>query len=141
MDIVPYRPEHLQAIELQDSQLYLENFITDDLANALVDDKWSWTGIIDGKVICCAGVQTIWDGRGVAWAYIAGGIEHDFIKIHRAVKSGLDQCDLNRIEITVDCGFKEGHRWANMLGFKLEAGRMRGFTPSGQDHSLYARLK
>jgi len=56
------------------------------------------------------------------------------------VKRFLDGCYLHRIEMTVDCDFPQGHRWAKMLGFTMEAERMRGYRPDGGDCALYARL-
>jgi hypothetical protein len=44
-----------------------------------------------------------------------------------------------RIETSVATDFEQGHRWAQMLGFKNE-GTMRCFTPQGMDCDLYARI-
>ena len=42
--------------------------------------------------------------------------------------------------MTVDCEFEQGHRWAKMLGFTMEAERMRAYRPDGGDVALYARV-
>ena len=42
--------------------------------------------------------------------------------------------------VTVDVDFPEAHRWAKMLGFKMEAERMEAYAPDGRACSLYARI-
>lgn len=131
MDVVPFKAEHLLMISLQESQQYLGPYINEDLAKSLELEDWSWTGLEDGVPLACSGVQPIWQGRGMAWAYISDrASKHQFLKVHRAVQEFLDNCFLKRIEMTVDCRFEAAHRWARMLGFKMEAGRLEAFTPS-----------
>ncbi len=140
MEVIPYQAEHLMMISLQEGQQYLGPYINEDLAKSLVLEDWSWTGVIDDEVVACAGVQPIWQGRGLAWSYLARNAGDHFIAIHRASKKFLDGCYMKRIEMTVDCRFEPAHRWAQMLGFKMEAGRMEAYTPNGMDQSLYARV-
>lgn len=141
MEIVPYQAEHLMTIALQESQQYLGNYINEDLAKSLEMEDWSWTALDGDEVIGCAGVQPIWQGRGCAWSYISNCGPKQFMTIHKHVKKFLDQCYLKRIEMTVDCRFEQGHRWAKALGFHMEAGRMEAYMPSGMDVSLYARIR
>ena len=78
----------------------------------------------------------------MAWAYISNAAAKErFLSVHRAVSRFLDMCYLQRIEMTVDCEFEEGHRWARMLGFNMEAERMVAYRPDGGDCSLYARVR
>lgn len=142
MDVVPYQAEHLMMISLQGNQQHIGPFIDENLAKSLEIDDWSWTGLIDGEVIGCSGVLPIWQGRGMAWAYLSDKVSgKNFMTVHRAVKKFLDGCHLKRIEMSVDCRFDAAHRWAKALGFKMEAGRMEAYTPSGMDCSLYARVR
>lgn len=142
MDVIEYKAEHLLDLSLQESQLCLGPHINPGLAKSLEIDRWSWTGIEDGVVLGCAGVLPIWQGRGMAWAYISDGVSKNrFLKVHRAVSNFLDGCHLHRIEMTVDWGFDPAHRWARMLGFVMEAGCLRAYTPNGNDVSLYARIR
>jgi len=76
----------------------------------------------------------------LAWAFIGDIGPSTFLQVHRAVKQFLDECYVDRIEMTVDCDFPQGHRWARLLGFEMEAERMRRYTPDGRDCALYARL-
>jgi hypothetical protein len=141
MDIVPFKPEHVKEMELQDSQKYLSSFANDNVLASLQGD-WSFTGVVNGVPIGCAGIIPMWQGRGIAWAYLSSrATKHQFIQVHRAVKKFLDDCYLQRIEMTVDCEFAEGHRWAHKLGFTMEAPRMRAYNPNGGDCALYARVR
>ena len=141
MEVIPFQAKHIQQIELQGEQEYLSKYVNKQHAEALVGD-WAFTGIVNGVPVAAAGVIPMWQGRGMAWAYISKhAMAHSFIPVHKAVKRFLDQCYLHRIEMTVDCEFAEGHRWAHMLGFRLEAVRMRGYRPDGGDCALYARVR
>jgi hypothetical protein len=45
-----------------------------------------------------------------------------------------------RLELTVRFDFDEGHRWAKMLGFKVETPVMPFYGPEGEPHSMYVRI-
>lgn len=45
-----------------------------------------------------------------------------------------------RLEISVRCDFALGHKWAKMLGFRVETERMERFGPEGEDHTGYVRI-
>ncbi len=94
----------------------------------------------DGDCCACAGVWDINGHRGHCWALITEDIGRNFFMFHKAVLEFLDNTGLPRLEMDVLVGFKEGERWAQMLGFKLE-GLMHGYNPDGADSYLYARIK
>lgn len=112
----------------------------DDVAALAIYE--SWTMRIHGRVAGCAGIIPIWPGRFQAWAYIAADIgPAGMIALTRAVRRFLAVHD-GRIEAHVVDGFKEGERWAKMLGFKRETPRpMRGFMPNGAAANLFARVR
>jgi len=141
MNIEPYKASDLYNLDLQDGQAYLSDWVTVDQAKALEDNGWAYTGFVNDKPIACIGLLPIWQGRGMAWAYIScEAVGRQFIPIHKAVSRFLDACYLQRIEMTVDCEFEAGHRWARMLGFEMEAECMKSYRPDGGDCSLYARV-
>ncbi|HET6890540.1 MAG TPA: hypothetical protein VFH31_05510 [Pyrinomonadaceae bacterium] len=140
MEIVPFKPEHLAKIRLQGAQEYLTSYIDPASVSALQVGS-AFSAIEGDLVLGSAGVISIWHGRGIAWAWLSKDCGKYFVRIHRAVKRFLDMSDINRIEATVDCDFHAGHEWIHMLGFELEAERMRGYRPDGGDMSLYARVK
>jgi hypothetical protein len=142
MKIVPFEAKHLLDVDLQDSQAYLSKWITMEQAKAIEATEWAFTGVNeDGSLMGCAGLISMWQGRAMAWAYISKSAEgRNFIKVHKAVSRFFEACYIKRIEITVDCDFEQGHRWAEMLGFKMEAECMKSYRPDGGDCALYARV-
>ena len=141
MNVVPFEAEHINQLELQDAQSYLSAIVSSDQAEALVGD-WAFSAMEDGRPIASAGVILLWQGRGMAWAFISKyAVNNKFLQVHRAVKRFLDGCYLQRIEMTVDCEFEQAHRWAHMLGFHMECARMRSYRPDGGDCALYARVR
>jgi len=94
------------------------------------------------EVLMCGGIVESWPGRGVGWAvFNHEKASRHFIVIDRMVRRFLKTCEVKRIEAQIQYDFERGHRWAESLGFKLEASRMVGFFPTGEDGSLYARIK
>lgn len=100
----------------------------------------AFTGIVDNRIIGCAGISEQWKGRVIAWAWFSGGIGTHFISVHRAVKSFLDAQSYRRIEAYTHCDFNEANRWMRMLGFEKE-GKMSKFLPCGSDAYMWVRLR
>jgi hypothetical protein len=141
MMVVPFQPEHLTAMVLQPDQAYLRAWITPEVAAAVAAHEAFSALDEDGDVIGSAGVINLWEGRGMAWAYLSVNARNHMLPITKAVRRFLEVCPLRRVEMTVDAEFPQGHRWANMLGFKLECGRMQAYRPDGGACSLYARVR
>ena len=140
MIVVPYKAEHLLALQMQPGQGYCLRFVTPEYANAL-ESQWAFTALDGEQVVAVGGVMEMWENRALAWAFIdrrAGGY---FPSLHKAVKRVLDLLPYRRIEAETPCSFEQGHRWLKMLGFELEAERMRAFRVDGGDSALYARVK
>ena len=116
MTVIPFKKEHIDRLILQEKQKGLEHLQTDDLFLSLEGtDSYS---MMDGEeVLCCAGVVAMTEGRAIAWAYLAEGLNHRMVFVTRVVKRFLNLSKFFRIEIHVDCDFDEAHRWAKMLGF------------------------
>ena len=137
--IRPFEPADLAVIKLQPAQMYLSEWVTRDQANSLAEYP-SYTAFEGASAVAAAGIVPMWQGRAMAWAFISAVGPHKFLRVHRAVKHFLDGCFIQRIEMTVDSDFTQGHRWARMLGFNLEAERMQAYAPDGHDCALYARV-
>jgi hypothetical protein len=140
IEVIKFKKEHLDAMILQEKQKGLEFLETTALFESLATED-SYTVIEDKEVLCCAGVVAMNIGRGIAWAYLAEDLGSKMISVTRAVKRYLSIAQFHRIEMHVDCDFKEAHRWAKMLGFKLECDRMVAFTPDKRDCALYAMTR
>ena len=138
-EVIPFKAAHLGAIQLQAAQMYLSEWVTVEQGEAL-EQSPSYTAMLDDVPIGAAGVIPIWDGRSMAWSFISDTGPQLFLKCHRATKKFLDDCAVKRIEMTVDCDHIAAHRWAKMLGFEMEAERMKAYAPDGHDCALYARV-
>lgn len=135
------RPEHLQALILQPAQEFARASLgKPGYAEALAASE-AFAGIIDGRVVACAGVRELWQGRGEAWALIAKDIgAKGMHETHYAVKRYLDESAMRRIEAACDAAFLQAHRWLYLLGFKYE-GPLESYTPDGRDCLRFARVR
>jgi hypothetical protein len=140
MDVVPFRAEHIEGLDLQDAQVYLGEWITPERA-VMMEGFPSFTGLADGAILGFAGVIPAWGHRSIAWAILSRRACKYMVPITRATRAFLDQLQCRRIEAAVDVGFEPGHRWIQMLGFGLETPIARAYNPLGGDCSLYARVR
>jgi hypothetical protein len=141
MRIVPFRPGHLSALVLQPHQRAWQGKITAGHARVLGDQGQAWTALRREAVAGCAGVLDRGEGRGLAWALLAGDLgPAGFVALHRAVAAGLPSLPYRRIEAHVAADFAPGRRWATMLGFAFE-GVMRGYQADGGDALMFARVR
>ncbi len=140
MIVVPYKAEHLLALKMQPGQSYLAPYVTDEYAK-LLESQWAFTALDDEDVVAVGGVAELWSNRGLAWAFVDTRAGAHFLALHKAVQRVLDLVPYRRVEAETPCEFRQGHRWLRMLGFQLEAPRMKSFRIDGGDAALYARVK
>ncbi len=141
MRIVPFEPDHLSRILLQPSQAIMQPTLSQpDYGPSLANAGPAYSLVDGDEVFASAGLIPQWEHRAVAWALIAAEAGKHFFLIHKAVRRALIFHNYRRVETSVACDFEQGHRWAQLLGFERE-GRMRAFTPDGQDCDLYARVQ
>lgn len=140
MEIVRFKAEHMKEIVEQESQRYLQKYITEEHALLMEKQKYSYTAIIDNRIVACAGVVEYWKDRGEMWIILDQNCKKEFLKIHNAVKRFLHICPIKRIEAVVDYSFDAAHRWMDLLGFRLEAEKLESYRPDGGDCSLYVRV-
>lgn len=139
MIIVPFVADHIHYIDPQPEQKNFLKNMTKEYAESL-QGVYAYSAITNDGVVACAGIQEIWDGRGLAWSILGNTSGQNMARIHRAVLRALNICPYKRVEMYVNSTFSDGCRWADMLGFERE-GLMRSFFPSGLDAYLYARMK
>lgn len=140
MKIVRFQAEHLEGLLLQPAQTAMARYMSQTYGAVLERTGCAFTAIKDGRILGCAGIETIWSERGIAWSLLGEIAASEMPAVHRRVSEFLDSQCLRRIEMTVDAEHTAGHRWAGMLGFHHE-GRLRAYTPDGRDCDLYARIK
>ena len=141
MRIVPFRARHLDGLRLQDAQSGMAPLLNREVGASLEAAGPAFSALYVKEVIACAGVMEVWSGRLQAWALLSPCGPERFLRVHRAVAHFLVQQKARRIETAVDCAFEAGHRWARLLGFRMEAPVMLRFGPDGRDAALYARVR
>lgn len=138
---VPFAAEHLAQMQLQPAQSWLSAH-TDVASMRSLENEWSSTLMDDGRPLAAAGVAVYWQDRAYVWSLISKDVKvSNFLAVHAHAKAFIAGLPFRRLEAGVDCDFEAGHRWAEALGFELEAGRMRAFQVDGRDCALYARVK
>lgn len=140
MHVVPYKAEHMRALQVQQGQAYCSPYMTDDYAREFEKHN-SFTGLVDGKPIIVGGLVELWQNRALLWSFVDQSAGKHFVAVHRATMRFLEAQTYRRIEAECDFDFAPGHRWLKKLGFVLEAPRMRAFRIDGGDSALYARVK
>ena len=129
MIIERFRPEHLDAIELQDATLI--GPIKDQLPTYIIGEAWT---VITDRIICCSGLIPTTLGAHL-WAVIAR--DAPMIVLHKIALRAFGTYGL-RLSATVESGFLPGCRWLEMLGFeRVEIAK--GCGHDGCDHYVYVR--
>lgn len=136
-------PHHFDTFQLQDEQLYFSEIIKDkdEYVKMVCQDGDAFAVVCHGETMCIAGLVKVWDGRSILWSLMSRNVGKNMWFIVKAARNLIDLFGEKRVEATVDCDFKNGHRFMRLLGFRCEAERMVGFEPGDRDCSLYARIK
>ena len=140
--IVPLQEHHVRAIQPQEAQSGqpVEERVRDAMGLAKTGSAWAVVG--EEGVMCVAGVQAQWDGRGIAWCLLDRRAGGRMLTMTRTVMRYLDGLNYARLEMYVDASFQAGCRWAEMLGFKNETPNgMPRFLPNGNAAFMYGRTK
>lgn len=96
----------------------------------------------DGVCLGAAGVLPVWKERAYAWALLSVYAAPHLMAITRKVRYVVQTFPANRVEMVVRTEFKEGHRWARVLGFRQETpDGMPGYFEDGGSATLYARVR
>jgi hypothetical protein len=140
MEILPFQPEHLRTLVLQEAQSWMGPMLQSDYGDMLKRSGPCFTALDGDQVMACAGVLKMWENRDQAWALLSADSGRMFVPIYRGIRRFLEMHDTRRIEATVDSEFAAGHRLMQMLGFRRE-GRMVAYLPDGRDCDLYARVR
>jgi hypothetical protein len=138
--LAPFRVEHWRRIKLQPEQENMLGFLSDYEVQQL-ETTDAFTAFAEDRIIAIAGVVPLSPRRGHAWALMSSEAGRHMLPITRAINRFWNiNYDYHRVEMAVKCSFEEGHRWARILGFELEAPLMKRYDPQGEDYSLYARI-
>lgn len=130
--VVPFKRWHYGWLEM-DTAVTESELIQMEQQN-------SWTAVVDGSIVACAGTIVMWPGRHSAWAFMTAATAKHMRFITSAVLKNIEGLK-GRIEMTVQADFPAGHRWAKILGFRVEAPLLRAYGPDGADHVGYVRFQ
>lgn len=140
MRIEPYSPAHLEALLLQPAQEFARPLLANpDYRQALAVPGMAFTALDGDRVLACAGLMPLWEGRAEAWALMSHDLRSHFLGIHYATKRFLNACGMRRVEAAVDAQFGCAKEWIEALGFKFE-GPLASYTPDGRDCLRFARV-
>lgn len=140
IQVVPFFEAHLLKLKEQGSVFWAPEKVQ---SFAHLEKSWGATTILDeaGRILACGGIFEMYPGRGHAWAFFDAKRRDKFLLCHRVLRRFLNNCPYRRVEATVDCNFRAGHRLVKALGFELEAKIMKAYSPYGSDQAMYARIK
>lgn len=135
----PFKAEDALEILGRNAERYISLLIKLEM------DGPGFTGRLpDGRVLGCAGMQSVAPWVADFWLIPSGLIPEYPLAFHKTVlakfKELLASSTARRIQGVVDPKFPERTRWIERLGFVKE-GTMRAFGPDGQDMDLYAMIR
>jgi hypothetical protein len=114
----------------------------DSLAGAI--DSYSYT-LVDKnqRPIAVIGMSLLWPGVADVWGVISEDVRKCSLSFHKRVKHSLDyhaEClNIKRYQVFVRVGYKEGRKWAETLGFRVE-GALDYFGPEGDAYYIMGRI-
>lgn len=138
--VIPFKPEHAMAIQLQPKQLETVGVIHPADAAELARIGPAFTGVDGDKVIFCGGRAEMWQGRALCWSLLSADAGKHMVRMTRIARRLLDmQEGYGRVEALVREDFEQAHRWVKMLGFKFECRKER-YLPGGLNAVEYVRF-
>jgi len=144
LKVIPFRPEHLDVVETDPSEIGHISGLSDYPARlqAFADgSKFAGTFSFKGRILCCAGFFDHWPGVAEGWMFPTVHIhDHPIVYLRSAKRymtAIMKTFKYHRMETT--CLDDEAHaKWMEFLGFAPE-GLRRKFTWDQRDFRLYAR--
>lgn len=138
---VPFAADHFRRMSLQPAQARFVRLVTEEQLHVL-EGPLSFTLLDDTTPLACTGAWQLWHNRAYVWAFIADKVTPAiFGEVHSFARAFVGGLPFRRLEMAVDVGFENGHRWAKAMGFDLETPEpMRAFHADGRDAFLYARI-
>lgn len=131
MTLEEFQPWHLDEMQVQESQTYLQPFLPELLEHYRDGDAWT---VRRGRVLACGGIINTEVG-GHLWGVVSRGAP--LTVLHKIVARALSTYQMP-ITATVETDFLPGCRWLKLLGFK-QHGVEPKYGPDGRDHYVFVR--
>lgn len=138
MKIVPFAPEHVMGLDLQEWQSEVVSELSPSYAKSLAACGPAYTGIDGDEVIFCGGCAKMWEGRHIVWSMLSKNAGKHMVAMTRAARR-LIALQTGRVEAAIRSDFEQGHRWAKMCGMVFHHHEEK-FLPGGLDADVYVRF-
>jgi len=137
--IAAFRPEHLEALDLQRAQAFSREHLTQPYLLELATTGPAFTVFAGETPIFCGGLREYGPERGILWAMISRDAGRHFVALHRRTRALIREWAKERDLFTAcQAGFGAGARWLEMLGFTRVCA-LGPYGPAGVPHDLYRR--
>ena len=129
MQIVPFRPEHAQALRLREFDERCLAGLSPGLDRAVLWRFYHAAGpgfaaLARGEVVACGGVVLARPGEGEGWALTGPSVPRHALSFHRAfarlLPAVMEECGLARVSTLVHQRHAVSRRWLRRLGFREE---------------------
>lgn len=134
--IRPFKKEDLETFEP------IEQIISEfspELAQAIEDSGLSVTGVREGKVIGCGGIQPVDEEQGEIWLRLSEDCKKHKLDTIRWLRDGFkiieETFGFKQINATIKCGFAQSIKLAKFVGFK----QTQTITHEGQKWNIYSK--
>jgi hypothetical protein len=139
MTVEPFKPEHLDEIDLQPGQASWREYRRPEYAAELARHT-AVTARAEGRIVACAGVVPVDAEGGMVWALVARDAGRYFLRFRGMVRRLLEVSGKKRFFANTECEFDAGCRWLELLGFTRQPDLLPAFGPDGRDHYLYEKV-
>lgn len=135
-----YHPDDFAAFwpRVQEHQRFFAPALSPGYADLLATSTHAWAVEHHGHVVALGGLVEQWEGRATAWALLAA--DAPMLGLTRIARRTLADVGFRRVDCWVEVDFEQGHRWAELLGFRLE-GIARAYLADGSDAAIYAVVR
>ena len=143
-ELIPFEMKHMEHIDHRHWEEKLMPYTDSTVITEMFTKMGpSWTLIIAGKVVACAGVAILWKGVGEAWLITSPHINEYAMCFYRTLKRRLQEIvkthHLHRVQADVEAGFEESHKMMLHLGFEQES-VMEHYGPNKENFVRYRLL-
>ena len=118
---IPFEPGHIPQFLNYGGQDHLVLSVPPEELSQLNTHGEARTGLVDNRIVGCAGLIRMNDYRAVAWGLFQRTGNTDFLHIHMAIRRRLRSAlTFKRIEAFVNPLSPKAMRWIALLGFRME---------------------
>lgn len=136
---IPFDPLHLEFMDV-DPAFASQASREDPAMLARSAEAYSFIDDETGNVVAVIGAMKTFDGCCFLWSIFSTKACKHLLTITRFAKRWLLTLGFVRMECTVMSGFRPGHRWMRILGFKRETTRPMKKWDGIDDFHLYSKV-